>query len=70
MINNITKEEIERRKTASDRKNLTDDLTFGKIGKDSDKGKFYKKVREYKDDNEIKKLIKLDYDDYFNHLLD
>ena len=71
MINGIGKAEIERRKTISDKINdETDHLTFGETKEKSKHAKFYKKIRDKKDDLEISKLINLNEDDYFNHLLD
>ena len=69
-INNITKEEIERRKTHSDLINDTDSLTFDIKSRQSKQAIFYKKIRELKSNNEIERLRKLEPEDYFNHLLD
>lgn len=71
MINNIGKAEIERRKTISDKINAeTDHLTFGETKEKSKQSKFYRKIRDRKDELEIKRLMNLKPEDYFNHLLD
>jgi len=69
-INTITKEELDRRKANSDLINQTEDLTFENKKTQSKQAKFYKKIRELKDNNEIERLKDLKPEDYFNHLLD
>ncbi len=55
--NNIGIEEIKRRKTASDNKNNTDDLTFDSSNNNA-RAKAYKTNRERKDALEIDKLAR------------
>ena len=69
-INNMGQEELDRRKAHSDLINQTENLTFENKKTQSKQSKFYKKIRELKDNNEIERLKNLKPEDYFNHLLD
>jgi hypothetical protein len=53
----ISKEEILRRKTNSDIKNDTEELTFENVKKGSSHGAAAKRVREIKDELAIKRLM-------------
>lgn len=67
--NAVGKEEIERRKTTSDFKNDTDNLTFADSKNRSSHGEAAREVRDRKDRLEIKALeVQTEYD-YYNELL-
>ena len=69
-INHIGPEEIGRRKTHSDIKNQTDDLTFSNKERGSSHGEAAKQVRARKDALEIKALETQTEKDYFYSLLE
>ena len=69
-MNPIGPEEINRRKTHSDIKNQTDDLTFANREKGSSHGEAAKQVRARKDSLEIKALMRKTEQDDFNDMYD
>jgi len=60
--------EIARRKTVSDFKNNTDNLTFSESKTNSSHGAAYKTNRERKEDADIKALENQTVDSYYNDL--
>jgi len=70
-INYIGAEEISRRKTISDKKNDTDDLTFFNSNKQSSHGEAAKENRDRREELSLIKLIRrTDIDDLLEYDLE
>jgi len=67
-INHISADEIARRKTVSDYKSNTDNLTFAESKNNSSHGEAAKRVRELKEEADIKALEQQTDTDYYNGL--